>query len=131
VFNQAAVPVHYETMREMASAAESYTRSHWGQAFDIPMLAMYCLAMRRDVYRAVGPLDEKFGVGMFEDDDYALRARAQGYRVICAEDVYIHHAGRSSFSKLEDTNYRRIFEENRRYFETKWNTTWQPPAGRS
>ncbi len=130
VFNQAAVPVSYRDLGQMAAAAEAYTRAHLGQSFDIPMLAMYCMAMRRDTFRALGPLDERFGVGMFEDDDYSLRARRAGYRVICVEDVFVHHAARSSFSQLEQAAYQKLFEENRRYFESKWKTTWQPPIGR-
>jgi GT2 family glycosyltransferase len=94
------------------------------------MLAMYCLAMRRQVFEEIGPLDEQFGIGMFEDDDYSLRAQKKGYRVICVEDVFIHHYGRSSFSRLNEEDYRRLFDENRRRFETKWNTTWKYPSPR-
>ena len=37
---------------------------------------------------------------MFEDDDYSLRVRGNGYRIICAADVFVHHFGQASFSKL-------------------------------
>jgi GT2 family glycosyltransferase len=94
------------------------------------MLAMYCVALRRAVYQEIGPLDEQFGVGMFEDDDFSLRVRKAGYRVICAEDVFIHHAGRSSFGRLSEAEYQKVFDENRRRFETKWNIQWQRPTGR-
>ena len=66
---------------------------------DIPSTAMFCLAMRRDVYNRLGPLDERFGV-VFEDDDYALRAHQTGYRVVCTEDVFRHQLGQASFGKL-------------------------------
>jgi GT2 family glycosyltransferase len=80
----------------------------------------------RAVVDEIGLLDEIFGVGMFEDDDYALRIRAAGYRVVCAEDVFIHHFGRASFSKMQDEAYKRLFEANKRLFEQKWNRTWTP-----
>ena len=75
----------------------------------------------------IGPLDEGFGLGLFEDDDYILRIREAGYRVVCAEDVLVHHFGESSFGKLVPTGeYGQILEENRDRFHAKWGVEWQP-----
>jgi GT2 family glycosyltransferase len=128
--NEAAVPVDYKELTELESFARRYTTEHHGNAFDIPMLAMYCLAMRRNTYEEIGPLDEQFGVGMFEDDDYSLRARIKGYRVICAEDVFIHHFGRASFSQLNAREYKKLFEQNLRRFEAKWHIKWRLHSAR-
>ena len=98
--NEAAIPADYNDLSEMEPFAQKVTNQKRGACFDIPMLAMYCVAMRRKLYEEIGPLDEQFEVGMFEDDDYAVRVRNKGYRVICAEDVFIHHFGRTSFSVL-------------------------------
>jgi hypothetical protein len=91
------------------------------------MPAMFCLALRRKVYRQLGPLDEAYGLGTLEDDDYARRARAAGYRLLCAEDVFVHHFGEASFGELVPTGeYNALLERNRRRFEQKWNAAWQP-----
>ena len=75
----------------------------------------------------VGLLDEQFKVGMFEDDDFAHRVRLKGYRVVCAEDVFIHHFGEASFNKLKETGeYGKIFKENKKRFEKKWGMKWEP-----
>ena len=67
-----------------------------------------------------------FQLGMFEDDDYSLRIKRAGLKVVCAEDVFIHHFGGASFSRMGSQKYQRIFEENRNKFERKWGMSWKP-----
>jgi GT2 family glycosyltransferase len=130
--NESRIEVDYRSPDEMEGFAERYTRAHEGQTFEISMLALFCIAMRRSVIiDEVGLLDERFGIGMFEDDDYALRVKQKGYKVICAEDVFVHHWGRASFSKLSQEEYQRLFDENRRKFEEKWGMQWEPHRSRS
>jgi len=125
--NEAQIEVPYYTYDEFLKFARDHTQAQEGKLFDIPMLTMFCLAMRRDVYERVGLLDERFEVGMLEDDDYAVRVREAGYRVVCAQDTFVHHFGEASFGKLVPTGeYGRLFRANRLRFAEKWDTTWQP-----
>lgn len=124
--NESKIGVDYSDISDMEEYARRYTRSRDGQAFEIRMLALYCMLVRRSVIDEVGLLDERFGVGMYEDDDFSLRIRQKGYRILCAEDVYIHHWGSASFSRLADDHYQRLYLGNRRIFEEKWGTEWQP-----
>ena len=88
---------------------------------------MFCLAMRRDAFERIGPLDARFQVGMLEDDDYSLRAHEAGYRVVCTEDILVHHFGESSFGKLVASGeYNRLLDENKQRFEEKWGRPWEP-----
>jgi GT2 family glycosyltransferase len=120
IANEAKVEVGYRELRHMDSWSRGFTRSHPGRADPIGMLAMFCVLLRRDVSERIGPLDERFEVGMFEDDDYARRLDGAGLRLAVARDSFVHHAGRGSFRALPDEEYRRIFEENRRRYEEKW-----------
>lgn len=125
--NEAKIEVPYQTWAEMENFAAEYTWAHDQQVADIYMLAMFCVALRRETYQAIGPLDERFGIGMFEDDDYTQRLKALDYRVICAADVFVHHFGQAAFKKLiKSGEYNPLFEENRRRFEAKWQTKWIP-----
>jgi polysaccharide pyruvyl transferase CsaB len=127
VGNEAKLDIDYQTWGEMEAFAARHVWEHDGQSADIYMLAMFCVAFRRDTYDEIGPLDEQFGIGMFEDDDYAQRMKAKGYRVMCAADVFVHHFGQAAFKKLiEDGSYDPLFDENRSYYETKWNIKWTP-----
>jgi GT2 family glycosyltransferase len=86
---------------------------------------MYCVALRREVFEKLGSLDERFAVGWFEDDDYSRRARHAGYRVICAEDAFVHHHGQAAFNLRAPVELEALWKENQQRFEDKWDVEWQ------
>jgi GT2 family glycosyltransferase len=125
--NEAEVDASYRTYGEMIQLSERRAVEHEGVAFDIEVATLFCAAMRRDVFEQVGPLDERFEVGLFEDDDYSERVRGAGYRVVCAEDAFVHHFGEGSFGELVASGrYGELFRANKGRFEEKWGVTWQP-----
>jgi GT2 family glycosyltransferase/glycosyltransferase involved in cell wall biosynthesis len=127
VGNEAKISVPYQDWTELERFAQEHMWANDGKIAEIYMLAMFCVAFRRQTYELIGPLDEQFGIGMFEDDDYSLRMRKANLRVICAADVFVHHHGQAAFKKLiESGKYDDIFNENRRRYEDKWNVKWVP-----
>lgn len=129
--NEARVEPGYEDLAGLPRFAAGRARRHAGRLLDLEVAAMYCVALRREVVEEVGLLDETFGVGMFEDDDYALRLRAAGYRVVCAEDAYVHHVGQGSFQSLPPREYQALWERNQAYYEKKWGRRWRPHTTRA
>lgn len=129
--NEAQVDVPYTSYGEFAAFARSYCRIQQGRTRDIRTLTMFCTAMRRDVYERIGPLDEQFEVGLFEDDDYSMRVRDAGLAVRCLEDAYVHHFGQASLGQLTgDGRYGTLFHANRRRWEDKWKQAWVPYESR-
>jgi GT2 family glycosyltransferase len=124
--NEAIVEVSYREIGDMPRFAEDFMRANDRKMFDIAMLAMFCVAMRRDVLDKVGLLDENFGIGMYEDDDYAHRIRLEGFRVVCTRDSFVHHWMKAAFGKIPTDEYKKLFEKNRAYYEKKWSIKWQP-----
>lgn len=124
--NETRIKVEYTDIDGMAEFAKKHCSETRGKVFEISMLAFLCVALRRAVYNEVGPLDERFGIGMFEDDDYALRLKARGYKILCAEDVFVHHWGSASFSKMDATDFWTLFKHNLTQFEEKWGQQWLP-----
>jgi len=129
--NEAQIETSYRTYGELRQFGRRYMRAHSGELLDIRTATMFCTALRREVWDAVGVLDEQFELGLFEDDDYAMRVRQRGYRVVCAEDLFVHHFGQASIGRLGPTGeYGRLFHANRRRWEAKWGVPWEPYSRR-
>lgn len=90
------------------------------------MLGFFCVVIKREVIQEIGPLDKKFGVGMFEDDDYCLRIRLAGFRLAVAEDAFVYHQGSATFNQWDEEQKSSLFLRNKAYFEAKWNRAWVP-----
>ncbi len=129
--NEARIPVTYSSARGLDEFAAERARTMARQCFDIRSLALYCVMARREQFLGMGALDERFEVGMFEDEDLCVRYQQAGLRVVCAEDAFIHHFWRAAFGRLDQERYDRIFSENRKKFEEKWGREWQPYNSRA
>ncbi len=121
IANAAKVDVGYASVADLPAWAAAWTRAHDREAFEIPMLALFCTAMPRRVYEEVGPLDERFGIGLFEDDDYNRRVRDKGYTVRCARDAFVHHWQMASFRRMSQEAYFALYAENKRKYDEKWS----------
>ena len=79
------------------------------------------MLMKRAVYETVGGLDERFGLGLFDDDDLAVRARGAGFELAVAHDLFIHHFGSRTFAG-NGIDAGELLQENGRKFAEKWGT---------
>lgn len=127
--NEAKIEIGYTDMPQMLERSAAFTRRHLGVTFDLPTVAFFCVAIPRTVYEKIGPLDEAFGRGFFEDDDYCRRVEQIGLRIVCAADVFIHHHLSASFNKLGSTERQKLFNQNKAYYESKWGE-WKPHSYR-
>ena len=124
--NEAQLNPPYQTYAEYQAVARDFGERHAGERYPLRMLAMFCLAFRRDTYERLGPLDERYEVGMFEDEDYALRAKAAWLDVVWTPEVYVHHAYHASIGRLLPSGeYMRLVNLNQRSFEEKWGICWE------
>lgn len=79
----------------------------------------FCLLIKRETVNQVGFLEERFTPGNYEDDDYSLRIRQAGYRLLLCKDSFIYHHGGGSFKK-KPQQYIELLERNQRIFQEKW-----------
>jgi GT2 family glycosyltransferase len=130
--NEAEIETDYRTWGELLEFAQRRQTRHAGEWLSMRTPAMFCVALRRQTFQRLGPLDERYEVGLLEDDDYAERAREAGYELRCVEDSFVHHFGEASFGNLvADGEYQRILRANQQRYAEKWGRPWEPYGRRS
>ncbi|MBI3016355.1 MAG: glycosyltransferase family 2 protein [Candidatus Tectomicrobia bacterium] len=90
-----------------------------GKIEELEHCSGFCLLIKREVIEAVGFLDETFGMGNFEDNDYCERARRAGYLSVKVQDSWVHHFQNRSFDRIPDWG-ENISEQNRQRLHAKW-----------
>ena len=82
----------------------AYARSISGRTDVIRVperIAFFCACTRRELFDRLNGLDEGFGLGNFEDEDFCLRTQMLGHRIGVVRNSFVFHHG------------SRTFEENR------------------
>jgi glycosyltransferase involved in cell wall biosynthesis len=119
--------VPYRDIEEMHRFAGRWRDEHRGQWFNAAKLAGFCVLIKRAVYKAIGGLDERFGLRFFDDDDLAVRARCAGFELAVTHDLFVHHFGNRTFAG-NGIDAQHLLEANARRFADKWGR--EAPAGR-
>lgn len=122
--NEQKIDIHYQSMEEMLSSSRHFTRSRKADFLESSNLAFFCVAIPKQVITEVGLLDEQYGMGYFEDDDYCMRVRERGYRLLITDGVFVHHHLSASFNQLPDKKLE-LMKKNKEIFEKRWGK-WLP-----
>ncbi len=118
------VEFSYDDLAAMDGFAWKWGKANDGVLVDTDRLVGFCLLIRREVIDTIGMLDERFGIGCFEDDDYCLRAIRAGYRAAIARDAFIHHFGSRTFMG-SGVDFAGLLRANQQRFRAKWQETVQ------
>ncbi|HEU0265769.1 MAG TPA: glycosyltransferase, partial [Geobacterales bacterium] len=111
--------VAYEGRNGLDEYAASFRALYRHRRLPLQRIVGFCMLFRRELVQRIGLLDERFGSGNFEDDDFCLRAELAGFRNMVAADVFIHHHGSKSFvgNRLD---YGGTIIANRSLYDEKW-----------
>ncbi|WP_404863891.1 rhamnan synthesis F family protein [Georhizobium sp. MAB10] len=96
---------------------------------EMPISHGFCTYVRRSTFNRTGLFSEtKFDKGHGEDNEFSMRTRSAGYFCGCATNVFVGHAGSTSFAEeankwklagrakmLED--YEHYFDEIRSFYQ--------------
>ena len=127
--------VPYRDLNEMNVFARWWRDQHRGKWLTVREAVGLLPADERAVYDAIGGLDERFGLGFFDDDDLAERARRAGFELAVAPTCSstISAAGPLSVNGVDAD---KLLDENAARFAAKWGlnqmgTRWRCGASRT
>lgn len=106
-------------------AAENHSRNH-NKTTLAGMVTGLCIALRRDTIEKLTGFhvpagqffDERFKIGMWEDNDLCLRIQLLAMKCMVCAGAFIHHEGSATFKKLGKTE--DCFYGNQKVFQEKW-----------
>lgn len=80
----------------------------------------HCMLMKREVFKSIGYLDERFGIGNYDDVDYCKRATNYGFKIGIVNNLFIYHECHATFKDL-GIDVEKIIDDNKKVFEKKWD----------
>jgi len=88
-------------------------------AYPSERLDFFCVAIRESIYTELGGLDERFGLGYYEDTDFSLQVKKAGHKMMFTENAFIYHQAGKSFSSEGLKRIKRLMRANRRRLSQK------------
>ena len=87
---------------------------------ELPTAVGFCMAISRRAIERIGLFDEQtFGRGYGEENDFSMRAIAQGMKNVLCDNAYVAHHGGGSFAPLglqpDPDSMRRLLGKHPRY----------------
>lgn len=118
--DQIVVDASYDGIEAMHRFAAGRSERYRDQGYITDRAIGLCLCIDRRLIEEIGGIDERFGIGNFEDDDFCMRVRASGYRIFVCNDVFIHHFGSQTFA-ANKVDWTATMRENWTKFAAKWD----------
>lgn len=97
--------------------AEKLLQSKDTHVGEVGLLIGFCLCLKTSIVKEIGLLDERFGIGSYEDNDYCLRIRNAGYKLAMVKESLIYHYGSQTVKQFD---YMNIMIDNKYKFIEKY-----------
>lgn len=115
------VPIDYSNPTDESIDGYGLRRkyTHQGVWIESGLIVGLCWMMTRKFFEQVGYLDESFGIGQWEDNDYFLRGQLLGYHYVVDHSTFIHHFWHKSFSENQ-VESNSLYHKNREVYCEKY-----------
>lgn len=111
--------VSFPSLKEMREFAKKFMEDNKDKLIYNERIIGACISFKRDVLKLIGGNDFWFGVGLFDDDDWSLRAGIAGYKAVITGSSFVHHIGTVTFHEHADLT-SSAFLANYPKFVRKW-----------
>ena len=122
------VDYNTKTLAGLKRFSTKLSKNHPNKDQRLLRVVGFCMLIKRSVIDTIGGLDDRYGLGNFEDDDFSLRAALSGFESWMVEDCFIHHFGNKTFIG-EKIDYRKSLHKNWEIFKEKWGLPPDLPYG--
>lgn len=96
-------------------------RAGYSEVYEAPVLYFVMVYCWRSLFKKVGLLDERFGLGNSEDVDFAARVVQAGGRLLVDPSVQVHHDGHGTFLSIMDRDaFQSLIRSNHEKLIAKW-----------
>ena len=116
------------TLNGLIEFSNKFADDYTGQAQQILRVVGFCMLIKRAVIDRIGGMDDRFGLGNFEDDDFSLRATIAGFQSWIARDCFMHHFGHRTFVG-QKIDLSKSLLKNWDLFKEKWGLPAAKPYG--
>lgn len=86
---------------------------------EVKFLIGFCCLIRADAFRAVGEMDDRFGMGGNDDLDYSIRLAEAGFKMAVDRSVFVFHYGAKSINRIG--GYEEVEPKTRAQLVEKWS----------
>ena len=116
------IQANYQSEAAMGQWSAEYHQLHQREWAEAGRLVGLCVLMTRKFFDTVGYFDERFVGGMWEDNDWCLRARLAGFKFAVDRSTFLHHFMSKTFA-ISDVKAPERFHSNKKRYYDKWKET--------
>ena len=119
--NEQKIYIGEGEVEKAMNAGERFCSHSINDCFASERLDFFCVAVRRDIYNRLEGLDERFGLGYYEDVDFSIKANLSGVRMMFAEDCFVFHSAGKTFSNVGKKKVGKLMHENKKKLKKKYS----------
>ena len=76
-------------------------------------LAGWCLMFKRELVDNIGLIPEEFGIGLYEDTAFCVKAAVKGFKLVITKNVPVFHYGHTT---IKEHGFKELYNRNRERF---------------